>query len=298
MKTALAFLYFSLVLLMISCQQEPDDVLPDPDPSGEGDSTYLKMVISLDTSKPSGADTSIKYVFTYDAQKRLEQVLIFEYYPGTPGVRFEHLEKRFYSGSDTLPYKMVTYFDDAPTSASIDTIYFTYHNGVLIKDSIISYQGTRLDDVSTTTFHQLANNRLYAIRKVESDGILVSRDSLTSTQTWQNGNLRSQQDTLFLPGGIHTWDFQREFDNNPNPLRRTTLPYPMVNDDYWIGWDLVLAGAKTNNNEIGSTWKADNTLYYEIAGLYQYRTDGYPVILRADDSGNGEYKMFFIYQKL
>ena len=112
---------FSILLICFfsSCQKEPDvDLGNDPAPPVDGDSTLLKMYVELDTTLPSGSDTTYKVIYTYDNQKRVKQVtVLYDQY-------FERGDY-FYSGSDTLPYMLVTDWRDFIDTYRDSLIYLT-----------------------------------------------------------------------------------------------------------------------------------------------------------------------------
>ncbi|MEO8404958.1 MAG: hypothetical protein ABI480_10190 [Chitinophagaceae bacterium] len=303
MKSILsAFSFFILVLFFASCQSGPDDTLDPGNPGGGGtttsDSTRLKMIIGIDTAFANGIDTSDKYLFQYDASKRLTFIDIYEYEPGQAGVQYHDNEQRFYNGTDTLPYKVVYYVDDHPTLDDIDTVYLTYQNGVIIKDSSISVQGAGnpVRYISVRKYKllhgMLINANIYSL--VGSS--LVLTDSITSGQTYLNNNLVHQQDTLFGSGGNEIWDITRAYDNHPSPLQRISLPFPIYNYGFHLAENSFLQFAKSVNNETVTQYLDDGVPDYQENNLIQYKANGYPSIYRLGIPGFTD-KIFFTYQE-
>src|SRR5688572_18026588 len=98
-------LAFCFVVLTHSCRRSTDDQGPVKD------STYLAMTYTLDTTYPSGKDTITKEVFTYDAQKRIIQVHMFQYLRGIRGSDGYKITFYSYNGNETLPYRLIEAVD-------------------------------------------------------------------------------------------------------------------------------------------------------------------------------------------
>lgn len=295
MKYVLSVLFIFSVLLLVSCQQEPDDVILSPSPSGVDDSTFLAAVVELDTTYPLGLDTSGISYFLYDSQKRLVQVRRLYYEPGAVGGTLDSYEKRFYTGNDTLPYKLAHYMEDAPTNDEIDTVFLTYQNGVIIKDSVLFYEGSQLSSTVIHRFKVLSGSRVSVTAHRRIPGQPDFYDSVISHQTWINGNLAAQKDTTFA-SPYWGFNFSYQYDNNPNPLLRFALTYPMTNYMHNIGDYSDFFARLSINNETGWSEEYTGGQLNHVELSYQYRADGYPLILR--DKALGEpYKLLFIYQK-
>lgn len=287
------------VLLFVSCQQEPDDVLREESPTeindSDSDSTYLSAIVSLDITNPSAPDTLGIAHFIYDGQKRLEEIRDFEYNNGIPG-DIAHFEKRFYNGNDTLPYKIVAFSDRvSPSEDIIDTVFLTYQNGIVIADSVIAYIGSQKYSTTANYFKRLSSNRWSAKLYHQPVNGSALIDTLTCYQEWSNGNLISQKDTVFtLP--LSDWSETSQYDNHPNPFNRILVPYPWINY-FFIGTYLFLIEeTRTINNEI-SVNSSSGTFQSQGQIFYQYRSDGYPISRIYSNIGD-TYKELLIYQKL
>jgi hypothetical protein len=291
MNRSFSVLAVLVVLLLTSCQQEPDDVILSPSPNTVDNSSYLKTIVSLDTSLPAGQDTSFVYHFLYDSQKRLVEIRGFDYETGLT----EENEKRFYNGNDTLPYKVVFYLEETPPFADqIDTIYLTYQNGVIIKDSVIQYSGTQRHTPIVSYFRPLSANRWYISRYFQNPGGPVFKDSVVGNLTWANGNLISQKDTTFQPL-LNQWSSSAQYDNHPNPFYRYTLAYPFVSVFFMTRYPLF--DQRTRNNQTSLTVTSNGTLSSQAQINYQYRSDGYPVSMTISGLGDTLKDLYF-YQKL
>lgn len=281
-----------------SCQ--PDLDFTNPPSSPGNDSTYLKMVVLFDTSFPSGLDTQTKYTFQYDAQKRVQLIKVFEYDPGTVGYQYESFERRYYTGNDTLPYKVVLYYDML-TEPVPDTIFLTYQNGLVVRDSTVwrsgIYAGT-----SVLSFTSIASNRLLTIRRTRYSTGVEEVDSVISVQNRQNGNLVGGIDSVWMANspGESVLAYQYEFDNHPDPLARLVLPFSYQNYEYQLSPLSLLPVIKNRNNQTKETSVYTingNTFDYEYGYSYQYRADGYPVVVRDGDLAD-HFKGIYIYTKL
>lgn len=294
-----SFVLLSCSLFFISCQ--PDLGFTGDDPPPGNDSTYLKMLVMFDTSFPSGLDTLTKYTFQYDGQKRVQLIKVFEYDPGTAGYRYESYERRYYNGNDTLPYKVDLYYD-VLTDPFTDTIFLTYQNGVVVRDSTHWSTTAGFGGISVISFTPAGNNRLLTVRKTRYSDGREQLDTIISIQNRQNGNLVSGKDSIWIDNLampiIH--DYQYEFDNKPDPFARLVLSFPYQNYEYQLSPLSLLPLIRNRNNPTKETVVETNmvgTFDFGSDYSYQYRADGYPVVIRSNertDYGKG----IFIYTKL
>jgi hypothetical protein len=237
-------------------------VIPAPSPNEANDSAYVKMMVNFDTSFPSGLDTADVYQFFYDSQKRLIEVRSFFYEPGIIGGTLGYYEKRFYNGNDTLPYKLAQFWKDVFTNDQIDTVFLTYQNGVIVKDSVKFYSGSQPYETIVNRYKALSGGRVsVSSHNWQNLGIDFS-DSAISYQTWVNGNLTTQKDTSFLPSSW-TNEFSWQYDNHPNPFYRIALPYLTTNAQLYIGDYGDLFMTKTVNNEIAYSETENGTFIGE-----------------------------------
>lgn len=131
-------LFFLFLLILSSCQKEPDIILDDTNPVLPV-TTLLKRYVEVDTTLPPGADTTYKISFTYDNRNRLIKAQYINYYLA-PDI-YEGTSEYYYTGNDTLPYKFVDTWEDAGSTYR-DTVFFFYNNGLVSKDSSIEYKVT------------------------------------------------------------------------------------------------------------------------------------------------------------
>jgi hypothetical protein len=305
MKTLCSLLcMLGLSVMIISCQTGVTGDLPaPPTPPGSGasDSTYLSEWIILDTTYPSGVDTSDKYWLFYDANKRLSKFVYEDYKLGLPAATrlYQHSECTFtYTGADTVPSRTIDIysFTDDPTRSIIkDTTYYFYKNGMVSKDSLLV--PNRGNDYLSNEFTYLGGDR-YHVRSVSyGNNQFYSDDSGYSHVNWQNDLLLSSQDSTKRDG--FPWFAspvrQITYDNKPNPFKRLLLPYPAPLTyspyDNWLhDWYFL----PTRNNITSYSV----TGFPPITYAYEYRANGLPSVCRFDDGNNSYAKMIFKYTKL
>lgn len=298
MRSAFYLSVLFALFVLASCQREAGEILEESPPptSLTNDSIYLKMIVYLDTISPPGLDSVDKFVFYYDDLKRLDSIDWTLFSGGATNSAIHMYEKRFYTGNDTLPYKTTSFVDPGGADA-YTTVFYTYQNGVIVEDSIITdIHGS----VSTTVkkFKFYGNGRTgqnyYSINGNERH----LTDSLISVQTFQNGNTVLQLDTSYLSQTFHTQKTIRQFDTHPNPLKRINPPYPIITFLGFTGGDFsFLQLTNSINNEIRVQSTLDGADYEDIYENFQYRADGYPVLSRETD-GEYKYRVVYIYQAL
>lgn len=269
MRLIIPALCFSIVLLISSCQRELDiDLGDDPTPPVIADSTLLKMYVELDTTLPSGSDTTYKVIYTYDNQKRVKEVtILYDQY-------FERGDY-FYSGNDSLPYLLVTEWRDFIDTYR-DSVYLFYTNGLVSLDSTIEYNITANQFISTevASFSAAGNNTFVERRSYDSpDPSPVSyQASGTIFKTYQNGNIVTQDDTSSSQVSPDRPHYQVSYDDKPNPFYKTEIPYPILNK----------FNVQKNNALEEIAWMvvpANPDYHYQFA--YTYRADGYPVSVKS-----------------
>lgn len=282
MKYILPVAIFSI--LLFSCQPDTEGI-PDPDPDPEpqaNDSIYIKSVIIYDTTMTKGLDTSSKVEFTYDNQKRVNRIKFAYYEPGKAGpIDYWYDYQWLYHGTDTLPYKIVSHYGDyrlpiAPIYK--DTMFLTYTNDMITKDSILSWSGPQTGHSYVWSIQQAGGNKRL-ITYVTNQLLPPNYQPLppdtvraTAEMVWSNGNKLSDRDSLHENGRVS--QTLRNFDNHPNPFYRVSIPSEME-----MAHDMTIEQRFTNNMTrlyISDVVGGPLEINYE----YQYRKDGYPVSYR------------------
>lgn len=269
MKIYFSTLCLGLVtILFSSCQKEisSDPILKVT----SGDSTLLARYIELDTTLPSGSDTTFQEFYRYDAQKRVTR--IYSIYSSAPGDI--DILSYFYSGLDTLPNKVVLIWKNG-SAPFVDTAFLSYTNGLVSYDSIITYDITnnKFFRTEVATYTASGSNTF-----IQSRQYLSAAPSPVSRQwsgmvfkTYQNGNIIQQEDTstfaIIFTNRQYT---QVSYDNKINPFYRIYTPYPFLRK---------LKVQKNNTIEETSS-DTPSSLYSHYIYSYTYRPDGYPLIVR------------------
>ena len=299
MRNTILFTLLCIITLCWSCQQEVD-FSPGEDPTGPdpvNDSSYLSMIVTIDTLAPAGLDTIYKHVYSYDAQKRLVRARAYEYQNGIQRPIITE-ERRYYKGNDTLPYMYSMIYDNVPNTLEVDSIFLTWQNGVVVKDSARSYADDgSLWAVFVTTISQLSNTN-FLVKRVDltNPGYI---DSILSTRVWSNGNLQYSRDSVwdYNTGNLVVYEDNNEFDNHPDPLARIALPYLVSNDNVFLGPESFLTnGDRSRNNLVKATGSIDGNPYTAEL-FYEYRADGYPVVYRYAEYAP-DAKRIYIYSRL
>lgn len=274
--------------MFASCQQEINDPNPGQNSIGN-DSIYISQYIELDTTL--GSDTTSKFIFLYDLQKRITQLKDYNYVTGTSTYEFITVENYFYNGNDTLPYKMVVErADGANVLLWRDTAFFWYDNGVIKKDSVLIY-----DNAGALTYTRVINYNKISSNKYKLTGTGIPGDSVIINQTITNGNI-TREESRFYSGAIvvSNLDIQQTFDMNPDPFYRISLRYPI-----WQSFSgAYFTGTQKNNS---TEYRISGSFSQEhYIAVYQYRNDGYPVISRVADPSNPLdcYKGIYVYSRL
>ena len=273
------------LIILPACQREVDPGFLRPaNPNDSHDSIYLKQYTKLDTTLPSGSDTLLRSMISYDAQKRV--IMISEY-----DFIFNELTviNYFYSGSDTLPYKTVMNYGDF-ISDYRDTSFFTYTNGIVSRDSTITFDITNntFFDTRVKIFTPSGNNTF-----IQSRGYF-GYPPITPAYQWNgamlqtrvNGNLTRQDDTSTYNVKHSIRDhYEADYDNKINPLYRVTIHYPINDFD-----------TQKNNITEEKAWDGPGVFQIHTKYNYIYRNDGYPLSVTETDVINGDkLKSVFTY---
>lgn len=279
-----ALFILAAIILFASCQKEVDGTI-DERPTGN-DSILLEHFVELDTTLPTGLDTVWQMRYTYDAQKRVKQSISTYYLFGPQSDVTEY----FYSGNDTLPYKIVVTWPDAVNTYR-DTTFFTYVNGQVLIDSTIEWKINTNEfwNTSTTIYTPNGNNIDLSYRDYYNPGQtppdFVSTP-YTVQRTLQNGNIITQ-DAPFN-GSTNRKHHLASYDNNINPFHKTEIPYPVLNS----------VNTQKNNPLEHKLWDDPAMIDGHNQYTYTYRADGRPLIVRSKDLQNqAVYKGLYFYTK-
>ncbi|MBC7948792.1 MAG: hypothetical protein H7Y42_12965 [Chitinophagaceae bacterium] len=289
MKAIEAALCSLTLFFLCSCQRElGEDPLPIVN---SPDSIYLSRYYEL----TSANDTPLLAVFSYDNQKRLTEIRASGYLVPKGSIAnfpFYNVIKRYYTGTDTLPYAV-----SFGSSSTPQTYLFYDANGWIVKDS----SGYRI-----TTFTHLGSNNFMSIRRklyVNS----WAADTVWPSRTLQNGNFIAGFDsTLTNPGSIGFPLIQRlhteaTYDSKPNPFSRLNLRYPTSHEHaFWAHTDYFFP--RGINNPLTYKWHsvigpADVTKLREYT--YTYNSRNLPVTIKATENGSPMFHYgFFEYTAL
>jgi hypothetical protein len=294
MKTISVLAVFCVTIL-ISCQKTVDGALP-PEVVNKTDSIYLHKLVVLDTTRPAGRDTVEKYFFTYDDSKRI--VKVFSYWVG---LRDSSSHDYFYLGHDTLPFKIVDHSIEDHGAGFFhyaDTIYYSYANGVVRKDSVLSWNLTTGDiahapyvaeyTVSGNTVKKVSRN--YGV--LSGRYALVESDTAAFDVTYAAGNLTSHTSTSSSP---HDHFVGATYDDKPNPLAKIfPARYPVFDSYLMADW------YSQKNNPLRVEFQTD--IYSPMDNdllTYTYRHDNYPLTATYSSTMLSPYnKIVYLYTTL
>ncbi len=285
MRNLLIGLSSGIGLLICSCQKEVD---VNPPAILTSDSSYLDKIIILDTTQPSGMDTVEKISTTYDASKRLVT------YAGQSS-GYSTTQTFFYSGNDTLPFKHVVRDVFGPV-ISADTIFFTYSNGIVVRDSMNSWNittgmsyGAEVSEFTVTGSNVSTRDKSYVL--VAGNYVLMNDIVSVVSLTTSGGNILTQNPVSGQP----SYDLvQATYDSKNNPLSKIIKThYANFESRYFESWLLQ------RNNAIQINYKEPGFPPESDAYTYQYRNDNYPKSATyhstAGSTGN---KILYFYKTL
>jgi hypothetical protein len=285
MKIILTVVLVTLSSIVIfSCQKEVHDNITRRINQNPNDSVLLSEYIELNTTMPSGLDTLLKIVYTYDAEKRLKGYFLSD------GVDYQTVEV-FYSGAEIFPYKTVSFWSNF-ADVYRDTIFYSYTNGLVSKDSMIEYNnGTnQLFSIEARMFSAIGNNSVIQFRRYLTRGSPPDYEANgTVFKTYQNENIVVQDDSTYSTIGF-AYDKHQEvkYDNKINPFYKALpIHYPILY--YWLI-------AQPNNPIENISW--ENPGYQEhLIYSYSYRQDGYPISVKVIDQVSDSWNGLFFYTK-
>lgn len=290
MKTVPCFLFILAIVIFTSCQKEIDtNILATP----QNDSIYLDKAIGMDTTLPAGTDTTDKIFFTYDNSKRVKTMTQLYGTGFTVSSTFDFL----YNGNDSLPWKLIDREIFSGVYDQTDTVYYSYFNAVVSRDSTISWDNiSGLNVGAIVTSYTVAGNTVNRTVKqydfVGGNYVLISTDPGTVNVTSSSGNILTQN----LVSGSNTFQsVQASYDTKPNPISRTLkIRYPEFDTPLWLGW------AVQNNNPVQVQYQEVGSPVQTEMYSYLYRSDGYPLRFTfSSTAGNSlANKIFFFYKSL
>lgn len=273
-----------ITVTMVSCQKENDG---DPVIPPVIDSTYPSQIISLDTNYTTGLDTAYITKFVFDAQKRI-QLLVNEIvdngvsYPASHSALEEYTYS--YNGSEVLPYKLARkYTNYSPLQISYDTLFFTYSEGFVSRDSIpngLDYKVYELNKVTSASYRIRTKTYTNTTHS-------LSIDTAYGHVNWSGGNLISETDSTWIRG-LNSWFIKNRsfnYDSHINPLSKFIIPFPVPGLVYFADNSFNSFSTSTLNNLIhvqDNSGSADLNYTYNAAGLPVIirQTGGYKTILR------------------
>ena len=276
---------FVALIIFSSCQREID--VSPARITNINDSIYIKQVVALDTTLPAGSDTLTRATFSYDADKRVTMLAEYNY---AWGPQFTEVTKYFYSGSDTLPYKLVVSYSDFVNDYN-DTIFLFYRGENVSKDSTISY------DITNNTFfvtvvkvftpdgnNTFIQSRIYNNPPPSPPGLQWSGMIM---QSRVNGNITLQDDTTtFSVVYTDRLHHRISYDNKTNPIYRTQVHYPIIS-----GYN----HQQKNNTTEQRSWDIAGQFEDHLRYDYIYRSDGYPLSVTITEVNNPSNKWKAVY---
>jgi hypothetical protein len=289
----LAIIIGLFVTSFSSCQKEIDWSLNS---KTQVDSTILIKYIEFDTTLTPGLDTMTVGTFDYNNSGRLiGENIVTKDQNAPPTTTFPFFEKYtyLYNNNETLPYKVIvshrSFLDDG-----YDTAYLFYMNGIVIRDSIRSRYIDALsniyESIAVNLYTNNGNNTQITQYRTQTLNPPAWPPPCPGTMNYQktyvNGNIISEVGNYTDCSGIGTSEANLVFDNRPNPAYPYRIPYPVL--------DGFLAGTQKNNPV--ESWSSVGIDWYKYS--YTYRSDGYPLIVRAYEVTNptNAWKGLYIYK--
>jgi hypothetical protein len=292
LTTATAILFF--ILVISSCQKEVDET-QRPRIVNNADSIYLNKLVVLDTTLPVGMDTVHKKFFQYDNLKRIKS--IFSYFVG---IMDSSRHEFFYQGNDTLPFRIVDHsIEDhgAGFFHYVDTIYFNYADGMVRKDSVLSWNLTTGDIVGGPGVNEftISGNTVKRISRYygvfSGSYVLGGSDTANFDVTNSAGNLTAHT----TPGSSEFVFVQATYDTKPNPMAKVyRVKYPVFDSYLTVDW------FTQKNNPLQVQYQVDHFSPIEKEQYtYIYRTDNYPSSATFSSTEGLDYNKFlYVYTTL
>jgi hypothetical protein len=289
-KRYLSLLAFILVFVfsVTSCKKSStptNNITNNDTANNNNDSTntgkaLLTEFVAIDTTDGIAHDTAQKIVYTYDSLNRLTSSATGTY----DALHFNLLETSYYiytyTGTDTVPSKIYTYFIQSNTVYTTDTFSLTYNAG-----NIVNITDENAGNSSLITYNSTAN--------FSSSQLFLTNPPIDTSyyqQAVTNGNITSGE--LDDHRGIY-FDYNFSgitYDTHKNPfvgvimdeLIKTNQGASDEEAGYFGGNDI-----STNNVTACTTTETSNATYYNYdatypyaASLFVYNANNYPVSCR------------------
>ena len=276
MRISVAGFIIITSIFFIECQKELSSQEPSivtHPPSTISDSTTLAQYVLLHYY-PTPDTFSINY-FTYDNLKR---IIRNEERDSSATSFIANSQLFFYTGSDTLPTKVILIYD---TAAAYTTPYFEYDTVYLSYNSL----GQRIRDSTVSNALPTFVNRYQYLpnRIILDNGTLPGASVSTFNVTYSNGNIVSQTES-----GV---GYTNIYDNNPNPFYKTYFRSPLLTS-------LRLEENPQPNNTTETAYGSGASLTNDLKFIYIYKANGYPATVKGYQvsNPNNYYKAVFIYK--
>lgn len=293
MKTVVGFLVaVSFVVGFSSCQKEINWGLNN---STQGDSSFLTKFILLDTTLPAGSDTVQKIFFTYDNAKRLSRIHL--YIVGSIDTAIYDFS---YTGNETAPHMMINKQTgyNGPGTYFIDSIFYSWNNGIVVKDSSIQwvYPGNTHDATFVRNFILAGTlTKIYEREYVYIGAVftLINFDSAFYNVSYTSGNLSSQNK---VDGAAAFYNsVQATYDTKNNPLTKIIkFRYSCFENYPFNDW------GTQKNNPLQVQYQDASLFSGTEQYTYKYRLDDYPASGTYFDSNglSGYNKILYFYTSL
>ncbi|MEO7620472.1 MAG: hypothetical protein ABIT05_12225 [Chitinophagaceae bacterium] len=290
--------------MAISSCKKTSTFIPGPTTN---DSTVLTSMFYLDTTQAPVGDTLGKFLFSYDATKRLINFKEHINRAHTNALSFTTEFKFLYSGTDTLPEKVYittsNYINYPTISSSYDTVFLFYQNGKVIKDSAFYTGITNVVNINIIDLKKVNNTSWYYTYRRGGDPV-TTLNTFHSYANWQNDNLMESIDSVY--DGVGSWgktkSFQFSYDNHPNPLRKAFYLFPLhINIAGYFSpnfgpFVMTYLGNSSSNNVTFQNYT--NSSGTEIAlWEYSYASNGLPTS-GIWNNGGIRRKLVYKYTKL
>jgi hypothetical protein len=269
------------VLSFSSCHKQQD-----ADPTPNTDSTMLKSFALLIPNN-SPFDTSNKFNYFYDGDKRIKQIDGYSGYDPVTTYGNYFTVHFFYTGNEPLPFKTVRLSGNLRyrDTLYVDTAHYFYANGKLSMDSVVHYlRTTSGNGVSVYYRHSYdAQRYTYNGNNVSAltdnwffgFGQLKATVNIVVIQTSANSIMIERQRTAIGSPVTSTQRYRVLYDNKPNPLLGLEVPKPAYGLLYYT---LVYRNSFPNNVvEFEKIYDSGNSGAWYDKYDYTYRSDSYPL---------------------
>ena len=275
-------LIVSCIYLFTACNKEKITQLPpDPITTLSADSNYLSKIYFL-RGNGSNIDTSTN-IFIYDNLKRVSQYLE-TYTNNTNGVITKHYDtsKFFYTGSETLPNRIIKVFKNPIGIPDTLTNYLSYSNNRIIRDSAVSGNINSGTKISTFTYVGIKTIIYSSITylNLPSNNYTI-KDTLT-----QDANSNIIAKNSFIEYGINSPNNSSSittytYGNNPSPLINLNICNKL--GKFEISDHFLYQGSKNNLTSLTVSSYSNgiqvNVIVTDNMDTYVFKTNGYPYSL-------------------